>query len=171
LKIVLIIAGAVIALIVIMFVIGALLPRNHTASREVILRRTPEEIYAVIRNFAAAPGWRTDLQSVEMLGEIDGHARFREKSKQGQMTYEVVEEKSPQGLVTRIVDEDLGYSGKWTYNLSAAERGTRVRITEEGEVSNLLFRFLSRFLFGHTATMEAYLRALGRKFGEEVAPK
>jgi hypothetical protein len=33
-----------------------------------------------------------------------------------------------------------------------------------------MFRFMSRFIFGHTKTMETYLRALGQKFGEEVAP-
>ncbi len=30
---------------------------------------------------------------------------------------------------------------------------------------------LSRFVFGHTATLDAYLWALGRKYGEEVAPE
>jgi uncharacterized membrane protein len=170
-KIILIIGGAVIALIIIVLLIGALLPRNHVASREIILRRSPEEIYAVIHDFASAPAWRTDLESVEMLGEVDGHIRFREQSKQGRITYEVVEDKPPRTLVTRIVDQDLGYSGNWTYALSPTDHGTNVRITEAGEVSNVLFRFLSRFVFGHTATMEAYLGALGRKFGEEAQPK
>ena len=170
-KILLIIGGAIIGLIVIVLLIGALLPRNHSASREIVLRRNPDEIYAVVRDFAAAPAWRTDLQSVEMLGEVDGHVRFREHSKQGKITYEIVEDKPPYALVTRIVDEDLGYSGSWTYALSPTNVGTRLRITENGEVSNVLFRFLSRFVFGHTATMDSYLRALGRKFGEETSPK
>ncbi|HEV2804349.1 MAG TPA: SRPBCC family protein [Chthoniobacterales bacterium] len=170
-KIILIIGGAVIALIVIVLLIGAFLPRNHVASREIILRRSQEEIYAVIRDFPSAPAWRPDLQSVEMLSDVDGRVRFREQSKQGRITYEVVEDKSPRTLVTRIVDQDLGYSGTWTYALSPADHGTQVRITEAGEVSNVLFRFLSRFVFGHTATMDAYLRALAGKFGEEAEPK
>ena len=170
-KILLIIVGAVIALIVIVLLIGAVLPRNHVASLEIVLRRNPDEIYAVVRDFAAGPAWRTDLQSVEILGEIDGHVRFLEHSKQGKITYEIVEDKPPETLVTRIVDQDLGYSGSWTYALSPTNDGTRVRITENGEVSNVLFRFLSRFVFGHTATMDAYLTALGRKFGEELSPK
>ena len=74
-------------------------------------------------------------------------------------------------MVTRIVDLDLGYSGTWTYTLTKEAAGTRVQITEAGEVSNILFRFLSRFVFGHTGTMEKYLTALGKKFGEEVSPQ
>ena len=170
-KIVLIIGGALVALIVIVLVIGALLPRKHMASREIVLRHSADEIYAVIRDLAAAPTWRTDLQSVEMLGEADGRVRFREHSKQGRITYEIVEEKRPEKLVTRIVDQDLGFSGSWTYALSPTNEGTQIRITEDGEVSNVVFRFVSRFVFGHTATMETYLRALGRKFGEEASPE
>jgi hypothetical protein len=108
---------------------------------------------------------------VEILDEVAGRVRFREHGKQGRITYEVVQDTPPEKLVTRIVDQDLGYSGTWTYLLSQTNDGTRVRITEEGEVPNLLFRFMSRFIFGHTATMDAYLRALARKFGEEAQPK
>jgi hypothetical protein len=35
-------------------------------------------------------------------------------------------------------------------------------------VRNPVFRFMSRFVFGYTATMKQQLRALGRKVGEEV---
>jgi hypothetical protein len=30
---------------------------------------------------------------------------------------------------------------------------------------------MSRFIFGHAATMEQYLKDLGKKFGEEVTPQ
>jgi hypothetical protein len=71
-------------------------------------------------------------------------------------------------MVTRILDTDLGYSGKWTYVFTAENGGTRVSITEDGEVSNVLFRFMSRYVFGQTATMEAYLSSLAKRFGENT---
>lgn len=40
----------------------------------------------------------------------------------------------------------------------------------EGWVANPLFRFLSRFVFGHYRTLESYARALGRRFNQEVTP-
>lgn len=152
---------AVVALFVVILLIGAALPAKHRASREVLLRKSPSQVYAVIRNFAGAASWRPDLQRVEMLGEVDGRVRFREHGKNGSITYEVMEEVPDERLVTRIVDRDLGYFGSWTYDLTPAEDGsTRIRITEDGEVPNIFFRFMSRFVFGHTSSMEAYLRAL-----------
>ena len=170
-KILLIVLGAFVALIALVLVVGALLPSKHVASREVVLRETPPEVYAVMRDFSAAWSWRTDLKALEMLEPVDGRVRFRESSSNGIITYEVVEEFPNEKLVTRIVDRDLGYFGSWTYELLPVESGTRVRITEDGEVPNVLFRFMSRFVFGHTGTMETYLKALGRKFGEEAMPK
>ena len=53
-------------------------------------------------------------------------------------------------------------------NLTFDENGgTQVKITEEGDVSNVLFRFMSRYVFGHTATIDSYLAAIARHFGEE----
>jgi hypothetical protein len=51
-----------------------------------------------------------------------------------------------------------------------ADGATQVTITEKGTIPNPVFRFLSRFVFGYTATQDAYLRALGRAFGEAVVP-
>ena len=106
-----------------------------------------------------------------MLESVDGRVRFREESKDGNVTYELMEESAGRRLVTRIVDRDLGYSGSWTYEFSDAPEGTRVRITEDGEVSNILFRFVARFVFGHGSTIDTYLLSLGKKFGEEVSPR
>ena len=43
-------------------------------------------------------------------------------------------------------------------------------ITERGVVYNPIFRFVSRFLMGYTATMKTYLNALARRFGGETTP-
>jgi hypothetical protein len=71
----------------------------------------------------------------------------------------------------RIASDDLPFGGTWTYEIAAAEGGATLRITEDGFVKNAFFRFMSRFIFGHTATIEQYLKDLGKKFGEEVTPQ
>lgn len=164
---------AVTALLVVglVLVIGAMLPQQHRATREIALSRSPREIYAVARDFGSAPSWRRNLLQVEWPDPVNGLVRFREVSKDGSVTYKIVEDTPGEKLVTRIVDRDLGYSGSWTYEFLPAENGARVRVTEDGEVSNILFRFLSRFVFGHTSTIDSYLLALGGKFGENVTPK
>ena len=46
---------------------------------------------------------------------------------------------------------------------SRRPRADPTTITEDGEVYNLIFRFMSRFVFGHTATMDAFLKNLERR--------
>jgi hypothetical protein len=69
--------------------------------------------------------------------------------------------------VARIADDKLPYGGTWTWEIEETPEGSAVRITENGEIYNPLFRFAARYVFGYSSTMEAYLRALGKKFGEE----
>jgi hypothetical protein len=71
-------------------------------------------------------------------------------------------------LATRIADPSLPFGGKWTYAILPAGDSTTLRITEDGEVYNPVFRFVSRFIFGHSATIEEYLRDVGRRFGEDA---
>lgn len=170
-KLFLIIVAIVFALIIAMLVIGAVLPKNHVASRQVVLHRSPDEVYQTVRDFSSASTWRPDLERVETIATTDNQVRFREHGEQGAITYDLIEDRPGEKIVTRIADLDLGYSGTWTYSFTKEAAGTRVQITEAGEVSNILFRFLSRFVFGHTSTMEKYLAALGKKFGEEVSPQ
>ena len=54
----------------------------------------------------------------------------------------------------------------WTFELAADADGTRVTLTERGEVDNPIFRFLSRFVFGQTGTIDSCLRALEAKFAQ-----
>ena len=170
-RILLLIFVALLVLIGLVILIGFLLPRQHRVSREIALNAPPAKVYAIVRDFASAPSWRSDLRTTEMLDSKNGRFRFRECSKNGCVNYEVMEDIPKEKLVTRILDQNLGYSGSWTYEFAAAAQGTRLRITEAGEVSNLFFRFMSRFVFGQTRTIDTYLKSLGKRFGLEVAPK
>jgi uncharacterized protein YndB with AHSA1/START domain len=151
--------------------IGSRLPKAHSASRSVLLRQSPAQVYAVVRDFGSAPTWRSDVQRVEVETQLGGRVHFREHGGQGTVNYELAEDVPSQRMVTRILDTDLGYSGKWTYVFTPENGGTRVTITEDGEVSNVLFRFMSRYIFGHTATLDTYLTSLAKRFGETATPQ
>jgi hypothetical protein len=96
--------------------------------------------------------------------------RWREIGKDGKITFETVESTAPTGLVTRIADLSLPFGGSWTYELEPDGDGCVVTVTEHGQVRNPAFRFMSRFVLGHTATIDGYLTALGTRFGEQVEP-
>ena len=170
-KLALIIVAFVFTIVAVVLIVGAVLPRSHVVSRRIILHRSPDEIYQSVRDFNAAPSWRSDLERVETIATTDNHIRFREYAKHGAVTYDLIEDQPGERMVTRIADVNLGYSGSWTYTFTKEAAGTRVQITEAGEVSNVLFRFMSRFVFGQSGTIEKYLIALGKKFGEDVSPQ
>ena len=160
--------GGLILLAGIVALIGSRLPKSHVASRSILLRRSPQEVYAVVRDFGSAPKWRSDVKQMEVEAPQGGPVYFREVGKNDTVNYELVEDVPGQRMVTRIRDTDLGYSGQWTYLFAAENGGTRVTIREDGEVSNVIFRFMSRYVFGHTATIDSYLTSLAKRFSEEA---
>ena len=164
------IIGVLVLIVAVMALIGSQLARTHTASRSIVLRQPRPNVYAVIRDFKSAPAWRSEVKSAEVIETPGQKLRFIEHGSDD-VNYEVTEDVPNQRLVTRILNTDLGYSGQWTYELADENGGTRVKITEDGDVSNVLFRFMSRYVFGHTSTMDAYLTALAKKFGESATPQ
>lgn len=163
-KWVLLVSAALGGLLLAATLIGACLPREHRATRRAVFRQPPETLWKVLTDVEGYPSWRPDLTSVERISD----ARHAEIGPSGRMTFERVGADPPRRLVRRIADPDLPFGGTWTYLLEVDGGSTTLRITEDGEVYNPLFRFMSRFVFGHAGTMEKHLRALGRKFGEEV---
>jgi uncharacterized protein YndB with AHSA1/START domain len=167
----LVIAGAlVVGVPLLMMLVGATLPRAHVASRTARFAQAPAALWPVLTDPEGMPTWRTDVKTVERLPDRDGRLVWRESGGERPLTFEVVEARAPFHLVTRIADKDLPFGGSWTYELRPEGAGTLVTITENGEVHNVLFRFMARFVFGYTGTMDAYLTALGKRFGETVVP-
>lgn len=159
----LIIAVSLAGLLMLIVVIGALLPQKHRVSRTVSLHLPAETVWSLI---SGPPTWRPDIQNYQELPLHDGHRMWRETDKHGQtITYEAVESLPQHRLVTRIAGPKLPFGGTWTYELVPSEHASTLTITEDGEVYNPLFRFVSRFVIGHTTTIDGYFRALKEKTG------
>lgn len=170
-KTVLVVVAAVVGLLVLAMLIGTLLPRDHVATVRARYAASPAAIWALIADPATAPSWRPGLKSVEFLSPVDGRPAWRERSRSDSVNYLITEWDPPRRLVSRITSDNLPWGGQWEYSLVPSGPGTELSITERGFVNPALFRFLSRFVFGHTSTMEKYHRALGTKLGEAVGPE
>jgi uncharacterized protein YndB with AHSA1/START domain len=168
-KYALIVLGTLLALILIVVVVGALLPKRHHATRSARFHQPPEVIWTALTNYQEFPSWRSNVKRVESLQSANQLPAWREFDSHGDsLPMQTVESDAPRRLVTQIADPKLPFGGTWTTVISQAEGGSEVRITEDGEVRNPVFRFMSRVVFGLTATMDTYLQDLGRKFGENV---
>jgi hypothetical protein len=163
-KWILYIGGGLVLLVAIMAVIGAMLPRAHHAARKAHFRAAPNALYAVL---AGPPDWRTGVRSFGVLPEEASRKRWwEEDSHRQKITYELVEDSPPARMVVRIADRGLPFGGTWTFEIAPApDGGSDLRISEDGEIYNVIFRFMARFFFGYTASIEGYLRDFGAKLG------
>lgn len=159
------VVGILVLAAVAMAVAGAMLPVKHQASRTARFRKPPEMVYAVI---AGPPDWRPDVKASGALPDANGRKRWWEQDSHGQkITFELVEDSPPSRRVTRIADEKLPFGGTWTVEVAPVFVGeSEVRVTEDGEVYNVVFRFMSRFIFGHYGSIDAYLNNLSAKLEE-----
>jgi hypothetical protein len=114
---------------------GARLPRDHRATRTVRLPGRPEQVWPVITRIAEGASVPVD----------------------------VVEHDPPRRLVTRVKESEKQFGGTWTIAIMPAEGGSTVTIIEEGWVASPLFRFISFYVIGHYASMDALLKKVERE--------
>ena len=170
-KWVLIVLGGLVGLIALMALIGAFISRDHRATSTVMLRQPPDSVWKVVRDLGNIPAWWPAMEKAERLPDREGHEVWRQKMSGFDVPIIVLESAPPRRLVTQI-DPTAGgaFGGTWTYELTPDSAGTRISVTEAGWISNPIFRFMSRFLFGYYGSLDKYLNALGARFGETVQP-
>ena len=142
-------------------IVGFFLPQDHVASGRATFNRPAQDVWATITDVQSFPAWRSNVSRVEVLGREP--LRWREVGSDDTLTFAVVETQPPSRLVSEIADTDLPFGGRWVYELKPSGTGTELVITEHGQVYNPIFRFASRFVLGHTATIDAYLADLRKR--------
>ena len=155
-------ALGLVAFLVLVLAIGWLLPVGHRASRTVVVTASPDKVFAIVTDMARYPEWNSAVERVEVTGDPGAGQRARLFGSFGEIPYVVETFEPPSRLVTRIDGTDMDFGGTWTYELRPSGTGTEITITEDGEVYNPFFRFMSRFVFGHHATIDQFLADLVR---------
>lgn len=159
-KWVLIIVGIIICLIAIIYIIGMLLPVKHSATIRDTVSANVDEVWNRLTDVSKFSTWRKNINSITVTNdsewiEVSGNdkipMRFKEK----------VEGKR---LVGAINSKDLPFGGEWLFELQPEGNHTLVTITENGEVYNPIFRFMSKFVMGHEATLKKYMSDLKASF-------
>lgn len=131
---------SLIAVVGVIGMIGFFLPVGHEASRSAEINAPPERVFA-------------------LLADVD---RYQLWWSGATVRSEVVERVPPSKIVTRVVGETQ-FGGTWTIDIAPSGDGSLVTITERGEVYNVVFRALSKYVFGHTSTMDACLTAAQKR--------
>jgi uncharacterized protein YndB with AHSA1/START domain len=160
----LLVFGVVVAVIA---VSGARMPRTHAVFRTLESKQPPEAVWAVVTDFAGTPSWHADVTKVERLPGRNGHEVWRETYRGGYgLRLETLEATPARRLVRSIVDEKGPFKGRWEFDLEPLPTGTRVTLTEYGEIANPFFRFMARVFMNPAFYIEQYLQALAVKLGD-----
>ena len=148
---------------------GLILPRDHVAARSAHLDQPPAAVWALISDYAGYGSWAPEVTSVRRLPDRNGHPVW---SLEGDwaMPLEIEVLDPPRRLVARIADPNLPFGGTWTWEVAPDSTGTMITCTERGHIKPALLRTLTRFVFGYTSTIDAYLKAMGKRFGQPVSP-
>ncbi len=144
--------------------IGMVLPKNHVARAEATVAASPAHVAAIVRDVERQPSWRDSVDAIEIVSREDGVLRYVERSGGDAILFDFREQRRDSLFRSTIADPDLPFGGSWTIVLAPVLSGTRVAIEERGTVTNPIFRFFSRFVFGHDSTMKAYLADLEQSF-------
>jgi len=169
-KDVLLIVALFVAVLAIAVIIGFFLPARHVATAAAFYHQPPAAVWKAITSPAEFPQWRKTVTRVAPVASMDGKLNWIEYDRHDRgISYEIAASDPPRKLVTRITDDKLPFGGTWTFDLTPQSGGTLLRITEDGVIRNPFYRFMARYVFGYRSTLQTYLKALGGKFGEDVA--
>ncbi len=149
--------------------IGSRLPQSHHASLEKSFAGPPEAIWAAITDVEAFPSWRAGVTRVQRLPDRNGWPVWVEEGRSGKLTLAVERMDPPRILVGRIADPGLPFGGTWTYEVTPEPAGSRLRITEDGEIYNPMFRFMASFVFGYDGTIRSYMTSLQKRLARRTA--
>jgi hypothetical protein len=149
----LLIIGILAFLLLVVLVIGYLLPVKHMASIRVSVNAAPDAVWKRITDIKEYPSWRKDLVSVQAISDTEWIEVDKDKQR---LPMKIMALEPKRRMVSQINDRNLPFGGTWEFILEPRGNTTEVSITENGEVYNPIFRFVSKFIMGHTATLKKY---------------
>ena len=165
---ILFVMGALVSVVAALVMGGLATPRAHTVARTILVNAPQDTVWRTVRDVGAYHEWRPELtESVASSGD-DG-PEWRESTRRGSTRFGVTADEPPHRFGSRILDDDLPYTGAWEWRLEPEGSATRVTITERGEIGNPIVRFIAAHMRGHTATIDAYLTALAARVGDPGA--
>ena len=162
-----VVIGIILSLLFLVVVTGMLLPKTHVVSRSLMMKAAPDELWPIISDFQNVSTWHPQVVQAERLPDHFGQEVWRESYKDGSsLKLETMESLPPRRLVRSIAHEHGPFAGRWEFDVVPGEEGCRLTITERGEISNPLFRFIFCLFMNPAMYLEKYLKSLATRFEE-----
>ncbi len=141
----------------IVYLMGSLMPVKHQSFVESELPITPEKLWKILTTHNEYRNWRRGIKELKVIDDT----HWSELNSHGDtINYRADWIEPNKKLLTVITNNNLPYGGHWEFLFTRENDGCHLRITENGEVYNPIFRFMSKYVFGHDATLKTYMEDL-----------
>jgi uncharacterized protein YndB with AHSA1/START domain len=157
------IVAAGIALLV-FYVAGSRMPREHKAVISATFPADRAAVWDAINDFDGMPGWWPAVKSTRLEYLADGTALTWNKDAHGnEIPFKTTELKPYNKLVRLIAATDQPFGGTWTFELAdAPEGGTRLTLTEDGWIGPPVFRAVAKWIVGLDSNQRDFMDHLGK---------
>lgn len=158
--------GILALLIGVLFGAGYFIEKSHTASRTVTFKAPPQTVWKIITDLESQPTWRKNLKEIKIIDATLNKESWTEISKSGdELSFKTKNKTEPSRYEAEIINNS-DFGGYWEVTLEPADGGTKLTLTEHGEIYNPMFRIISKLFFDMHATIDEYLTDLAAKLGE-----
>jgi len=162
--------GSLMLFLLVMYALGSRLPVEHVTTVRATLRASQASVWEALADVPGQMKWYPVITKVERIADRDGKPVWREEM--GRNSFDMAETvtEPPRRIVREIVDNNGPFTGKWEFVVEPASEGagSKVQITETGQVNSPIPRAFIHYLFGETYYLKKYLNALATKFGESA---
>ncbi len=153
----------------VLYLVGLVLPRTHSATSRTTFVAPPERVFDILADLGSWDEWHPDIASMEQLPEKNGHPMWLVIEKEGKRwELEVVESERPMRLYAylhRGPDRET-----FRCELRWFGEGCVLRVTDQGETRAPLRRVQRLTRNAHTPLAQ-FLLAVGRRLGEQANPE
>ena len=158
--------GLIVFIALVLIGVGTSLPVHHRSTCSVDIAMPADQIWKMVYDVGNST-WRSNVARVDFPkpGAAVGDTWVEVDRYGNSVEYQRVSAERDRRLVVQVVGQS-SFGGQWTYQFSPQPHGTRISIVEDGEIYNPIFRFVSRFVTGYSATMRTYLTDLVKHFGQ-----
>jgi hypothetical protein len=134
-------------------------PQTYTETASADFALSPLQVWFKLQDHEAMGEWHPDIDSVRWVNDKYGlGAEYIDYFTTGDsMRLRTTEYVPFTRFVSTIVDEDLPFSGGWTFELEKIPAGTRLTITENSEIPGAFFRALYTVMKPDTSSVEKFL--------------
>lgn len=141
---------------------GSTIPEGHTVSGSEVIKADIDDVFAMQSNVQEYPKWHDLVAEIKDYKENeDGTASWTEIWKDGN-EFGMKRTAYVRNKIIRVEIEDRAevFNGSWTFDFEEVEGGTKVTITENGNIPNNFIRGMYHLATEPDQTLKEHLKRM-----------